>query len=62
MALIVLLQDGRSGVIPIPEGVSEESYLHAFLHGQYPFNIPWVELASGEHVKHDFIVSIRPGD
>lgn len=62
MTLIVTLGDGRSEAILVPEGMREEGYLEAFLKGRHPFNQPWVKLASGEYVRHSFIVAIRHAD
>jgi len=62
MTLIVTLEDGRSEAIFVPEGMDENQYLDAFVSGRHPFeNKPWVKLATGEYVRHGFIVAIRRG-
>ena len=61
MTLIVTLQDGRRETIYVQEGVTDEAALEAFVRERHPFDAPWVKLASGEYVRHSFIVSIRSG-
>lgn len=60
MNLIVKLADGRSDRIAVPEGTAPSDWLDAFIARTGLFASEWVTLVSGESVRYDQIVSVRP--
>ena len=60
MTLAVTLQDGRTESVEVPDGMTNEKALEAFVLGHKPFSHEWVKLVSGGYVRHGFIVVVQP--
>jgi hypothetical protein len=60
MALVVRLnhRDGEHE-LPMPSDQTEHDELTRFLNRQGPYAQIWIQLASGEYVRYEHVVSIR---
>jgi hypothetical protein len=63
MTLLVRLGD-RDGEheLPVPQEQTPQEELTRFLNRQGPYAQVWIQLASGEYVRYEHIVSIRIGE
>ena len=60
MALLLRIS-GRDGEhpLPMPPELTPHEELTRFLNRQGPYAQIWIQLASGEYVRYDHVVSIR---